>query len=127
MNRYKQFIIQLPEYYLIILTILASFILPLSLNSFAIGLAVVLTLQIIFKSKTFGFIIASLFLIANLFMLIALTTGMNEFPKFNANAKDLLFVGSLLLGFNIFISALMFAKYSHKTHLSQFQTEAGHQ
>jgi hypothetical protein len=127
MKRYKQILIQLPEYYLVALTILAALTLPLSLNPLVVGLAVVLTLQIIFKSKTVGFIIASLFLIANLFMLIALTTGLNEFPKFNANAKELLFGGLLLLGFNVFISALMFAKYSHKTHLSQFQTEPGHQ
>lgn len=127
MNRYKQIIIQLPEYYLVVLAIVAAVTLPFSLNPFAIGLAVVLTLQIIFKSKTFGLIIASLFLIANLFMLIALTTGLKEFPAFNPNAKQLLFGGLALFGFNLFVSGVMLVKYNIKGRIPQFHAESGFQ
>lgn len=125
MNRYKQILIQFPEYYLVALAILGAFILPFSLNPFAIGLAIVLTLQIIFKSKTFGLIFASLFLIANLFMLIALTTGLKQFPAFNANAKQLLFGGLALFGFNLFVSGIMLVKYNIKGRIPQFHTESG--
>ena len=54
MSKHKQFIIQIPEYYLIGLAILAAYTLPFSIKPIAIVLAVILTLQIIYKNKTTG-------------------------------------------------------------------------
>ncbi|HAH22264.1 MAG TPA: hypothetical protein DCL77_00585 [Prolixibacteraceae bacterium] len=80
-------------------------------------------LQLIFKNKTTGHIIASFFLIGNIFMLIALTSGMKEFPKFLTNAKVYLFGGLLLFAFHLLISGLMLLKYPIKEELPKLQTE----
>ena len=123
MTKYKQILIQIPEYYLIVLALLAAYTLPFSIKPIAIVLAVIFTLQIIYKNKTTGHIIASLFLIGNLFMLFAFTSNLNELPRFNVHAKELLFGGLLLLGFNILISALMLIKYPIKGENHHLQTE----
>ena len=123
MTKYKQILIQIPEYYLIALALLAAYTLPFSIKPIAMVLAVIFTLQIIYKNKTTGHIIASLFLIGNLFMLFAFTSNLNELPRFNVHAKELLFGGLLLLGFNILISALMLIKYPIKGENHHLQTE----
>ena len=124
MSKYKQFIIQIPEYYLIALALLAAYTLPLSIKPIAIVLAVILTLQIIYKNKTLGHVIASLFLMANLFILFAFTSDLNEIPRFNANANELLLGGFLLFGFNLLISGLMLFKYPIKGENHKLQTES---
>ena len=125
MKKHKQIILQLPEYYLIVLALLAGYTPPYSINPFAIGIVIILALQIIYKNKIAGHLIASLFLIGNLVMLLAFTAELNEFPRFNAHAKELLFGGLLLLGFNIIVSGLMIVKYTIKGQLPQLQTESG--
>ena len=127
MKKFKQILLQLPEYYLIVLALLAGYTPPFSINPFAIGIVIILAFQIIFKNKIAGHLIASLFLIGNLVMLLALTSELNEFPKFNAHAKELLFGGLMLLGFNIIMSGLMLLKYTLKAEIHQLQTEAGYQ
>ena len=124
MSKYKQFIIQLPEYYLIALSLLATYALPFSIKPIAMVMAVIFTLQIIYKNKTTGHIIASLFFIANIFMLFAFISDLNELPRFNVHAKELLFGGLLFLGFNIFISALMLIKYPIKGENHHLQTDS---
>jgi len=54
---------------------------------------------------------------------MALTSGLNEFPKFQANAKVLLFGGLLLFGFHLLISGLMLLKYPIKGQQHKLQTE----
>jgi len=124
MKKYKQMLIHLPEYYLIVLALMAGFTPPFTMNPIALVIVGILALQIIFKNKIAGHLIASLFLIGNLVMLLALTSELNEFPKFNAHAKELLFGGLILLGFNIFISALMFVKYTINGQLPQLLSES---
>ena len=124
MKKHKQISLQLPEYYLIVLALLAGYTPPYSINPFAIGIVIILAFQIIYKNKIAGHLIASLFLIGNLVMLLALTSELNEFPRFNAHAKELLFGGLMILGFNIFISALMFVKYTLQRETTSFQSEA---
>lgn len=123
MKKYKQMLIHLPEYYLIVLALMAGFTPPFNLNPIALFIVGILAIQIVFKNKIAGHLIASLFLIGNLVMLLALTSELNEFPRFNAHAKELMFGGLMLLGFNIFISAVMFVKYTIMAEMSSFQTE----
>lgn len=103
---------------------MAGFTPPFTMNPIALVIVGILVLQIIFKNKIAGHLIASLFLIGNLVMLLALTSELNEFPKFNANAKELLFGGLMLLGFNIFISGLMFVKYTIIGQLPRLQSDS---
>ena len=124
MKKHKNIIAQIPEYYLIILSLIACYTLPYTIKIIAIVIAVILTLQIIFKNKTIGHIIASLFLIGNLAMLFALTSDLNEFPRFNANANELLLGGFLLFGFNLYISGLMLFKYPLRGLNHKLQTES---
>jgi hypothetical protein len=56
-------------------------------------------------------------------MLIALTSGLNEFPKFMTNAKVFFFGGFLLFVFHLLISGLMFMKYPIKGEMPKLQTE----
>ena len=123
MKTRTQILLHIPEYYLITLCLLAAYTLPFSFKLIALVLAVILLLQIIFKNKTTGHIIASFFLIGNIFMLIALTSGMKEFPKFLTNAKVYLFGGLLLFAFHLLISGLMLLKYPIKEQAPKFQTE----
>ena len=127
MKKRTQIILQIPEYYIIALSLFASYTLPFPIKPMAFVVVVILVLQIIFKNKTTGHIIASFFLIGNLFMMIALTSGMKEFPKFMSNNKVLLYGGILLFGFHLLISRLMLLKYTLKAEISQLQAEAGYQ
>ena len=124
MTKYKQIIIQIPEYYLVVLALLAAYTLPFSIKPIAIVLAVIFMLQIIYKNKTTGHIIASLFLIGNLFILFAFISDLNDIPRFNVHAKELLFGGLLLCGFNLLISALMLIKYPMNGENHHLQTES---
>jgi hypothetical protein len=123
MKTRTQILLQIPEYYLIALSLLAAYTLPFSFKLMTLVVVVILVLQLIFKNKTTGHIIASFFLIGNIFMLIALTSGMKEFPKFLTNAKVYLFGGLLLFAFHLLISGLMLLKYPIKEELPKLQTE----
>ena len=114
MKKLKQILLTLPEYYLIVV-VLFSWIGPtLNVNPIAIALIIMLTLQIIFKNKITGMIIASLFLLINIYMFFALVSEFREFPTFNADAKQLLFVGLLLFILNLLMAGLMIVKYAPK-------------
>lgn len=123
MKTRTKILFQIPEYYLIALGLLAAYTLPFSFKLMAMVLVVILVLQIVFKNKTTGHIIASFFLIGNLFTLIALTSRLNEFPKFMTNAKVLFFGGLLLFAFHLLISGLMLLKYPIKGEIPKLQTE----
>jgi len=124
MKYYQRMLIHLPEYYLIVLALMAGFTPPFTMNPISLVIVTILALQIIFKNRIAGHLIASLFLIGNLVMLLALTSELNEFPRFNAHAKELMFGGLVLLAFNIFISAVMFVKYTLNGQQPQLQSES---
>lgn len=101
----------LPECYLIILVFLYGYTPPISINPIAIGLLLILILQMIFKNRVAGIIIATLLILVNLFMLFAGIAEFNEFSTFNDGAKQLLFVGLSLFIVNLAASAVMIVKY----------------
>ena len=112
MKKTKQILIAFPEYYLLILTILAGYSFPFYFNPIFLGLAIIPFLQIIIKSKISGLIIAGLFVLINLYMLGALISEFKEFSEFNLEAKQLLVGGLCLWIFNMFISGVMVYKYT---------------
>lgn len=111
MKKTKQILMKLPEYYLLVLVILSGYTPPFSINPIVIGFVAIVILQIIFKNKISGLIVASLFLLINLYMFLALLSENNEFPILNGDAKQLFFVGVLLLVLNLFVTGLMMYKY----------------
>jgi len=107
----KKIFFKSPEYYLIILTILAGYSPPLYVNPIFIGIVVVLILQIIFKNRISGIILGTLFFLVNLYFLGALLSEFNEFTDFNNSAKQLLFVGLTIWIVNLVFSLTMIYKY----------------
>lgn len=118
----KQILFKLPEYYLLVLIILSGYSPPFTFNTIALVLAAILILQIIFTNKISGLIIAGVFLLINLYMLGALISEFNEFPEFNKEAKQLLFVGLSLWSLNMVTSIMMIYKYA-KTDENNSQIE----
>ncbi len=116
MKKAKQILIGFPEYYLLILTIIAGYKFPFTFNPIFLGLAVIPILQIIFKNKISGLILASLFILLNLYMLGALISEFREFSEFNLNAKQLLFGGLSFWILNIFASGVMIYKYTRPSN-----------
>lgn len=125
MKKLKKTLTKFAEYYLIVLVILGFYSPPFNINPLAIVFVLILILQIIFKNVTSGLLIAALFILSNLFMFIALLSELSEFTRFNATAMQLLLVGLVLIGFNLFVSRMMINKYLHPKDTEKHQLEAG--
>lgn len=110
MNKTKQIVMRLPEYYILILAILAGYKPPFSFTPISIGLAAIMIFQIFYKNKISGLVISVLFLLINLLMLFALISELKEFSTFNNEAQQLLFGGLLIWLTNLLFGGLMFYK-----------------
>ncbi|WP_040252204.1 hypothetical protein [Psychroserpens mesophilus] len=108
----KKILFELPEYYLIILVILAGYSPPFYINPIFIGIAGIFILQIIFKNRISGISLGILFFLVNLYFIGALISEFSEFTEFNNNAKQLLFVGLTIWIMNTILSLTMIYKYS---------------
>ena len=101
--------------YLLVLTIIFYWYFTSSLlNPIAIGLLAVMVIQIIFKNKVSGIMIPLLFMLLSFYMLLALVSELHEFPVYNADAKTMLIVGLLYLGFTMICATGMFLNYFRK-------------
>ncbi|HKL04059.1 MAG TPA: hypothetical protein VJ911_10295 [Cryomorphaceae bacterium] len=112
MKKAKQLLIVVPEYYLIILVLLAGYTPPFSINPLCIGVAIIPMLQIVFKHKVSGILLGSIFFMVNLFFLGALISELLEFTSFTSNAIQLLVGGLSLWVLNLISSISMIYKYS---------------
>jgi len=108
----KKILFKLPEYYLIVLAILAGYSPPFYINPIFIVIAGIFTLQIIFKNKISGISLGILFFLINLYFLGALISEFNEFTELNNKTKQLLFVGLIIWIVNMILSLTMIYKYS---------------
>ncbi len=100
------------EYYLIGSVLFYWFFTASIFNPVAIGLLIILGLQLVYQKKGMGFTIGSIFLLLNLFMVLALLSELREFTEFSSSFYELLIVGSLYLGLNILVSLGMIVKYA---------------
>jgi len=108
----KKILFKLPEYYLIVLAILAGYSPPFYINPIFIVIAGIFTLQIIFKNKISGISLGILFFLINLYFLRALISEFNELAEFNNKTEQLLFVGLIIWIVNMILSLTMIYKYS---------------
>ncbi len=108
----------LPETYLIAATLFYWMSAAIVVNWFAIGLLSLLIFLIVTKNKVLGITIASIWILINLYMVLALISELSEFPEFNNAAFELLGVGSLFLGLNLIFSVILLVKYG-KTERKQ--------
>jgi hypothetical protein len=111
MNKIKDLKKWIPETYLIASVIYYWIMTGTLLNPFAIVLLTFLIMLIVLKNRTFGMVLSILFLVLNLYMVLALISELNEFPAFNKDAQILLLVGSIYLGVNILLSVFMLLKW----------------
>ncbi len=112
MKNLKKITLLLPEYLLIAAVTFYWISAGLLINPIAIGLIAGLIIQIIFKNKVVGFIIPAVLILTSFYMLLALLSELKEFPKFNSEAKTLLFVGSSYFLSTIIVSVIMIYKYT---------------
>jgi len=108
----KSTLFKLPEYYLILLVVLAGYTPPLAVNPIFIGIAVVLILQLFFKNRIAGLLLGSLFFLINLYFLGAVLSEFNEFTVVDFSAKHLLAVGLTIWLLNSTASFMMIYKYA---------------
>jgi len=100
-----------PEIYLIFATIYYWILTPNLFNPIAVVLLAILTYQIIYKNSTIGLVISSLFLVLNLYLVLALISELHEFTEVNDGFIKLILIGSIFLGLNIIVSIIMLIKY----------------
>lgn len=112
----KQLLYLSPELYLIAAAIYYWTLTANTFNPIAITLVSVLLLQLIFKKAISGLLISGIFVIVNLYLVLALISELNEFTSTNQDYYNLLIAGSLFLSINILVGSFMFYKYINKNH-----------
>ncbi|KAA3632547.1 MAG: hypothetical protein DWQ02_14600 [Bacteroidetes bacterium] len=112
MQNLKRRFLNLPEYLLIAAVIFYWVSTAVVINPVAIGLLVVLILQLFFKNRIIGIVIPGILIMASFYMLLAMMSELNEFPVFNADARKLLLVGLSFFLSTILVSGVMIYKYA---------------
>ena len=107
----KKIALVAPEIYLVCATLYYWSLTSTLFNPIAIGLLTVLMYQILRPSLTLGLVIATIFLLLNLYMVLALISELSEFTAANSDSLQLLIFGSLFLGINLIAGTLMCWKY----------------
>jgi hypothetical protein len=112
MKKWKQILLQAPEYLLIIAVAFYWISTANLFNPFAITLIIGLILQIKFENKVIGITIPVLLILVSAFLILALFSELNEFPTFNEEARKLLIIGLSYFIVTMIISGLMIIKYA---------------
>lgn len=124
MKSAKLILSKFPEYYLILLAFASGYKPPLHLAPFALVLIVIFSLQLIFKNRITGIVIASLFGIGNLYFLLAMLSEFREFQTFSEGARQLLSVGLPLFVTNLIMAVVMVYKYAPSRETDTSHTNA---
>ena len=99
------------EIYLIVATIYYWTLTANLFNPIAIVLLAIFVYQLISKKATLGIVISTIFILLNLFMVLALISELSEFTDTtHENYTKLLVVGSLFLGINLIMAFAMLVK-----------------
>lgn len=107
----RKILLYLPESYLIVLVLLSGYTPTFSISPISIAIAILIGLQILFKSKIAGLILAGLLISVSLYMIMALISEFNEFPTTNTTSIELLLGGLSLIIINLFVAGIMIYKY----------------
>lgn len=115
-NKVKKVI---PELYLILAVLYYWSLTASLLNPIAISLLLVLVYQIITRKQILGIVIATVLILASVYLILALLSELSEFIEFNDDAKELAIFGVLYLGLNITFGAIMLYRYAIKNEIKQ--------
>ncbi|WP_144374474.1 hypothetical protein [Winogradskyella sp. PG-2] len=91
------------------------------LNPIAVVLLLIISFQIFKQKITSGIIITIIFIILNLYMVLALISELSEFESVTTNFKVMLLFGGIYLGLNLLLGFLMLIKYLKKANAKQLQ------
>ncbi len=100
----------MPEVYFILSTIYYWVLTGTTINPVAIAFLALLIIQMTIRNKISGIIIATIFILINIYMFFALLSEFYEFPIINTDGKRLLIVGSIFLGLNLLMAVFMLIK-----------------
>lgn len=100
-----------PELYMIAGVFFYWFSTANLLNPIAIVLLIILGWQVYTQKFWSGILIASVFMMLNLYMVLALVSELSEFTSATSSFYQLLIVGSLFLGGNLLAGFFMILKY----------------
>jgi len=114
MKNFKHILTWMPEVYFILSTIYYWVLTGTTINPVAIAFLALLIIQITIRNKISGIIIATIFILLNIYMFFALLSEFYEFPIINTDRKRLLIVGSIFLGLNLLMAVFMLIKYLKK-------------
>lgn len=109
----------IPELYLILAVLYYWSLTASLLNPIAISLLLVLVYQIITRKQILGIVIATVLILASVYLILALLSELSEFIEFNDDAKELAIFGFLYLGLNITFGAIMLYRYAIKNKIKQ--------
>ena len=107
---FKKILKNLPELYLIAAVLFYWYSTANLLNPVAIVLLVILIFQVVFKKQYLGITIASIFIIANLYLILALISELREFTEVTNDFLLLIVVGTLFIVLNLITGAALFKK-----------------
>lgn len=113
----------LPELF-ILASIVYYWVASSLLNPIAIALVLIITFQIIKQNSTTGILMSLIFIILNVYMVLALISELSEFNSITKDFKIMLWVGGLYLGLNLSLGVVMFIKYLKKINAKQLQQSA---
>src|SRR5690606_1407147 len=114
MKTLKKVALEISEYYLLSLVRIFAFSGGANSVFIALGLAAVILLQLIFKSRVSGIIIACVFILINLYMQPTVTSQFRHFEVINPEEQDLMAVGFLQLVFKSSVAGMILFKYRQK-------------
>lgn len=100
------------EIYLLLAVLYYWFLTSHLINPIAIVLFLILLILIKTQHKILGLISASLLIIINLYMVLALVSELSEFTIRNKDFYSMLLIGGLFLGLNIIMASIMLYKYA---------------
>ena len=98
-----------PEIILLISTIV-YWTLTTVLNPVAMVLVLLLIVQLYYNNNVAGFFIALLFIVLNLYMVLAMVSDLVDYETLSQRTNLLIF-GTTYLGINLLASAMMIKKY----------------
>ncbi|WP_254155686.1 hypothetical protein [Chryseosolibacter indicus] len=123
MRNIRKFLTLSVEYYIIVIVLLAGFTPPYFINPVAIALIAILVLQLIFKNKIGGLIVAISFALIHVYLLFALISEFNEVATTEASGIPLILVGLSIIIANLFASIVMIYKYVGNAEHEKFEVE----
>lgn len=109
----KKIVKNLPELYLIVAVLFYWQSTANLFNPIAIVLLVVLIFQLVFKKQYLGITIATIFIIANLYLILALVSELREFKEITYDFLLLITVGILFIVLNLIAGTALFKKNVH--------------